>query len=250
MNQSFKAFFYFYKHAEVNNAGDFAHYIISDFVFFYDFFFIFKFRTFLGEYQFSFFWRRPDDDDRYSLSDELFQFVKNSVFVAVSDSRIMLGFKLGSRQESRNTLPIQDKSAFIGFIDQKVKHCFVFYGFFGFAPYHRLSGLLERKFYVSVIIFNFNHFRGNDVSWVYFFYYVSRADKLSSVNYTGAVRLKVHIQSGFFYSDNRPFHQISNGRKIVNLVEDYSHQIFFFGFAVLFFSCCRRFLAFFQIINV
>src|SRR3989338_1435462 len=105
----------------------------------------------------------------------------------------MLGFKLGSRQKSSHPLPCHNQSSFVGLLHLKLKNSLIFYCFFGLAPYHRLSGLLERKFNVSFIVFSFNHFRGDAVSRVYFFYNISRTDELSSVNYSSSVRLEVHI---------------------------------------------------------
>ena len=93
MCQPFKSLLYFYENAEFDNSRYISLNHITDFVFFYDFFDLFRARrAFFRKDQFFFFRLKIEYRDGEGFADKFFQLVGNFFFVAALDSGIVGGF--------------------------------------------------------------------------------------------------------------------------------------------------------------
>src|SRR3989344_14182 len=106
VHQALEPFLELKEGAEINHAGNLAvnnvaHGVVGD-----ELFLFLIIRAFFGEDEFALLWLGADHRDGEFGADELAELLKNFIFVAVGDARVVLGLKLGGGEEAGEPLPV------------------------------------------------------------------------------------------------------------------------------------------------
>ena len=158
MNQSFESVFDFNEDTEIDSTGNFSFEFVTNFVLGNQILLFLILNTFFREDEFSFLWKCSDDSNRELGSNEFLELFEDSVLVAVSNTWIVICFELGSREEALDTLPFDDKTTFVCFLNREFKNSLLCDCDFCLAPNHCLTSFLEGEFDITIFVSHLNNF--------------------------------------------------------------------------------------------
>src|SRR3989344_189392 len=207
VHETLQTLLYLYKKAEVNDAGDFSLNNLSDGVFFRALGVFFFFATLFRENELIFFRVGGKDEDRELFSDKLLKFGEYFFLAPIFYPRIMFLRELGRGEKPFDAMPLKHEPALVCFFYDKFKRSLFLYRVLCFFPDERLTGFLERKLHVPVLVFSFNDLCRDRISNTDFLYGIAGAYELTAVDDAGSNRSQVNIERIFFYRDYRAINE-------------------------------------------